>query len=92
MEVSVEIEEIHIKDKDYPIRLRDINNPPEKIYVIGNREILNKRGIAVVGSRDCTKEGAENARLFAANIAKDDFTIISRYGKRHRCSSTSSEQ
>ena len=75
------IEEIKREDKAFPIRLRKIKNPPEKIYVIGNKEILNQKGIAIVGSRNCTKEGIRNARFFAANIANSGFTIISGMAK-----------
>lgn len=77
----MKIEEIDIESEEYPIKLRKIANPPKRIYVIGNRSILNENGIAVVGSRDCTKEGAKNARLFAANIASEGFTIISGMAK-----------
>ena len=66
----MEIEEIKFDDKDYPMRLRNIKKAPKQIYVIGNKEILNDKGIAIVGSRDCTEEGLKNARLFSANIAK----------------------
>lgn len=77
----MKIEEIGIDSKDYPMRLKQIKNPPKKIYVLGNKEILNQNGIAIVGSRDCTKEGVKNARLFAANLAMDGFTIISGMAK-----------
>ena len=33
------IEEISIEDEDYPIRLRNIKRPPEKIYVKGDTSI-----------------------------------------------------
>ena len=77
----MKIEEISLESEEYPIKLRKIDNPPKKIFVIGNKDILNQRGIAIVGSRDCTKEGAKNARLFAANIASEEFTIISGMAK-----------
>ncbi len=77
----MKIEEINYKDKLYPEKLKNISDPPKKLYVIGNKEILNEKGIAIVGSRDCTKEGAENARIFAANIAKQGFTVISGMAK-----------
>ena len=73
----MQIEKIDIDSIDYPIRLRKIKNPPKQIYIIGNKKILNKKGIAIIGSRDCTSRGIENARLFAANIAKEGFTVIS---------------
>lgn len=77
----MEIEEISINDKEYPMRLRYIKKPPEKLYVLGNKEILNDEGIAVVGSRDCTDEGRRNARFFAANIANAGLTVISGLAK-----------
>ncbi len=77
----MEVEEIDFEDKDYPRRLRNIKKPPQKLYVIGNKELLNEKGIAIVGSRDCTEEGIKNAMFFAANIAKEGFTIISGMAK-----------
>ena len=73
----MKIQEIKIEDEDYPIRLKMIKNPPQKLYVIGNKKILNQEGIAMIGSRNCSQEGVRNARLFAVNIAKAGFTIIS---------------
>ena len=73
----MEIEEIGIDNKYYPKKLKTIKNPPQKLYVLGNKEILNDRAVAIVGSRDCTEEGAKNARFFSANIAKAGFTIVS---------------
>ncbi|MCI8620930.1 MAG: DNA-protecting protein DprA [Clostridia bacterium] len=77
----MEVIEIAINDKKYPEKLRTIKNPPKKLYVLGNIDILNDDGIAIVGSRDCTKKGAENARFFSANIAKSGFTVISGLAK-----------
>lgn len=75
------IEEISFIDKDYPNMLRSIKNPPKKLYVLGNKNILNESGIAIIGSRDCTEGGKTNARIFATNIAKSGFTIISGMAK-----------
>ena len=75
------IQEIDFEDKYYPKLLRKISKPPEKIYVIGNKEILNSKGIAIVGSRNCSEEGLRNARFFSANIAKEGITIISGMAK-----------
>lgn len=77
----MEIEEIELNDKRYPEKLRKIKNPPKKLYVIGNEKILNNDGIAIVGSRDCTKEGKISAKLFSANIAKSGLTVISGMAK-----------
>lgn len=77
----MKIQEINISDKEYPKKLRSINNPPKKLYVLGNKDILNDNGIAIVGSRDCTKDGIKNAIMFAANIAKEGFAVISGMAK-----------
>lgn len=77
----MKIQEIDIKDEDYPERLRKIKKPPKKLYVLGNKEILKEKGIAIVGSRDCTEEGIRNAKFFAANIAKAGLTVISGMAK-----------
>lgn len=77
----MKIEEIEINDKRYPEKLRKIKKPPEKLYVLGNAKILDNDAIAIVGSRDCTIEGKNTARLFSANIAKSGLTVISGMAK-----------
>ena len=56
------IEEINIKDKDYPKQLKCIFDPPLKIYVLGNKEILSQKGIAIVGARNATEYGKKECR------------------------------
>lgn len=77
----MKIQEITINDKDYPKNLKTIKNPPGKLYVMGNYKLLNSKGIAIVGSRNCTEEGIQNAKFFASNIAKSGFTVISGMAK-----------
>jgi len=73
----LEIEEISIKTKDYPERLRKIYNPPEKLYILGDKTILNGKGIAIVGTRKCTKYGKEIALKFARELTLKNLNIIS---------------
>lgn len=77
----MKIQEIEYNNDEYPERLKTIDNPPKKLYVIGNTELLKCRGIAIVGSRNCTEEGKKNARIFASNIAKSGFVVISGMAK-----------
>ena len=51
------MEIIQITDNEYPKRLLQIKNPPEKLYVEGNIDLLNNNSIAIVGSRKCTDYG-----------------------------------
>ena len=48
---------IEYASKWYPERLKNIERPPSRLYVLGNVEILNEIGIAVVGSRTNTQYG-----------------------------------
>lgn len=68
---------IETGDKYYPKKLLKINNPPERIYVLGNYKILNDFSIAIVGSRNCTKYGEEIAKSFAYNLSKYNVNVIS---------------
>ena len=71
------IDIITILDKDYPDKLKNIYDPPAYIYVKGNKDILNKFGIAIVGCRLSSTYGEKMAKSFAYNLAKYNINIIS---------------
>lgn len=62
---------------DYPALLKEINDPPIVLYVKGVLGSLNPPKLAVVGSRNPTVTGSENARHFAKAIAAYGVTIVS---------------
>lgn len=64
-------------DNDYPPLLREIADPPLVLYLVGDRQWLTRPQIAVVGSRNPTPVGTENARAFARSLARAGFTITS---------------
>lgn len=68
---------IKITDKEYPKRLLDIKNPPKKLYVEGNIELLNNKSIAIVGARKCTEYGIKYTKKFAKEMADYNVTILS---------------
>lgn len=68
---------IDFQNKFYPNSLRNIDNPPEKLYVLGDETILNNECLSIVGSRNCTEYGADMARNFAIQLAKLGITIVS---------------
>ena len=55
-------------NKFYPKRLLNIQNPPSKLYVEGNYELLNSNSIAIVGTRKCTKYGEKYSAKFAKRV------------------------
>ena len=66
-----------LADDDYPRQLFEIADPPPVLYLKGRRELLGRPGLAVVGSRNATPSGLQNAEAFARNLSEAGFTIIS---------------
>src|SRR5437762_11841490 len=64
-------------DADYPRALLDIADAPPVLFHVGRRELLNHPSVAIVGSRNATPQGIENARAFAAAIAGAGITVVS---------------
>lgn len=64
-------------DPLYPPLLRNIHDPPPVLYVLGNPEMLNCRGIGIVGSRAATHYGRNIAEHLANSLAGQGFTIVS---------------
>ncbi|NCX93571.1 MAG: DNA-protecting protein DprA, partial [Gammaproteobacteria bacterium] len=65
------------EDEDYPILLKDLPDAPPLLYVAGEPSYLNDPQIAMVGSRQMSAYGQENAKQFATDLAEKGFTITS---------------
>jgi len=65
------------QDADYPRLLREIPDPPALLFVCGDKTLLDQPQIAIVGSRNPTRSGQENARAFAAYLAQAGLAITS---------------
>lgn len=59
---------------EYPVGLRDLEEPP-RLWVLGTLE--EAAGIAVVGTRRCTRYGIDLAEAFGAAIARAGWTTVS---------------
>lgn len=68
---------VPLDDPRYPALLREIPDPPPLLYVRGNIEAISTPQLAVVGSRNPTRGGCDNARAFAAHLAQAGLTITS---------------
>lgn len=64
-------------DPAYPRALLTITDPPPVLFYTGQLELLNRPALAVVGSRNATAQGRENAEAFAAALSTAGFTIVS---------------
>lgn len=61
----------------YPLRLKEIYDPPLILYVRGSVETLTKPGIAMVGTRHPTPYGIGMAERLACDLAAQGLVIIS---------------
>lgn len=72
-----EISCITIQDKEYPEKLKNIYDSPIILYTKGNKKILNNKGIAIVGCRNCSKYGEFVTKKIAYDLAKENINVIS---------------
>lgn len=68
---------IAIGDPRYPHALLESPDPPLLLYVRGRIELLQADAIAIVGTRNPTPQGADNARAFAAHLSHAGLTVVS---------------
>lgn len=66
-------------DPEYPQKLKTRLGAisPPVLFGVGNRELLNKTGIAVIGSRDITLEDISFSQQLGKVISEKDHTVIS---------------
>jgi len=64
-------------DAEFPRQLLEIYDPPLVLYLRGNAEVINKPGIAVVGTRHPTPYGIGMAERLACDLAARGLVIFS---------------
>jgi DNA processing protein len=75
IEVGAKI--ITLGDPEYPLRLKEIYDPPVVLFVRGDVEILSRPGIAVVGTRHPTPYGTGMAERLSTDLVVHGLVIIS---------------
>lgn len=66
-----------VLDAAYPPALANIADPPPLLFLKGRPELLSAPSLAMVGSRNATKQGAANAEAFAQALSGAGLTIVS---------------
>ncbi len=66
-----------LADPTYPQSLLTIADPPILLYVAGDPAYLQGQALAVVGARNATPGGQENARAFARHLAGHGWRVVS---------------
>ncbi|MCD2167584.1 DNA-processing protein DprA [Comamonas koreensis] len=71
-------------DADYPPSLLETADPPVLLYITGHSRWFGAQGLAwprkalaMVGSRNPTPQGVQNARAFAQTLVRQGITVIS---------------
>jgi DNA processing protein len=70
---------ISILDQRYPILLKEIHAAPVVLFVQGDFSLLNKPQLAIVGSRNPTIAGKEQAEQFAQQLTHSGLLITSGF-------------
>ncbi|HET7668808.1 MAG TPA: DNA-processing protein DprA [Burkholderiales bacterium] len=68
---------ITLADDTYPKALLEIADPPPLLYAHGHAALLQRPGIAVVGSRNATAQGESNAQHFAKALSDAGLAVVS---------------
>jgi len=66
-----------LADDDYPAALRAIPDPPPCLYIRGAIEREDPVALAIVGTRRCSRYGAEQAERFGALASNAGLTVVS---------------
>jgi DNA processing protein len=64
-------------DAAYPSLLLETADPPLLLYAQGRLDLLATPALAVVGSRNPSAQGIDNARAFAGHLSRAGVTIVS---------------
>ncbi len=64
-------------DDEYPKHLREIDDKPPVLYVLGDLRPEDEWGVAIVGTRRATPYGRQVAEHFATDLAHQGITVVS---------------
>lgn len=68
---------VTLADAAYPQALLAADDPPILLYAKGRLELLKRPALAIVGSRNATKQGEATATAFAAALSAAGLTVAS---------------
>ena len=69
---------IHLQHEKYPYLLKNIDNPPVGLFVLGDLDLCNlDRTLAVVGSRRASENSRNTLRNILSDFADTDICIVS---------------
>ena len=66
-----------IRKSDFPEKLKKIKNSPEKIFAIGNTNLLYEESFGIVGTRKISEYGIKNCTYFTQELVYRGIPIVS---------------
>lgn len=75
------MKQIYFDDLVYPDILKNIEDPPQKLYLLGDTKLMKIPSIAIIGSRNASTYGKKCTKIFSSELAKAGFCIISGMAK-----------
>ncbi|WP_106857105.1 DNA-processing protein DprA [Caballeronia novacaledonica] len=66
-----------LADATYPQALLTMPDPPPLLYAKGRLDLLQARAVAIVGSRNASPQGLEDARRFARALSDAGLAVVS---------------
>lgn len=74
---SLGIKIVSLKDKDYPINLKNISHPPVFLYYKGDLSFTDKNTIGIVGTRKPTIYGKRVCEKITCELVESDVVTVS---------------
>ena len=68
---------VTLGDPRYPALLLETADPPLLLFTLGRVELLSASSVAIVGSREATLQGMDNARSFARFLSNARLAVVS---------------
>ena len=68
---------LHWSEEAYPKALAATEDAPPVLTVIGDKRLLNKRNVAIVGARNASINGRKIASKIAAGLSEEGLTVVS---------------
>ncbi|MFH1836920.1 MAG: DNA-processing protein DprA [Candidatus Omnitrophota bacterium] len=75
------IKTVRIGDEIYPASLKDMYDPPKKIFYKGEFSATDVKAVAIVGARQCSLYGTRIAEKFGYELAAKGITVVSGMAK-----------
>jgi DNA processing protein len=72
---SEDIAIINLLSDKYPLLLKEIKDPPPVIYCSGNLELLNKRTVCIIGTREPNENGQKISERIGAFYSDSNWNI-----------------